>query len=216
MKPGAFLFAIGFFAFAFSSCKKDSTFKSITVSGVVIDSSTGGRIANTTCELYWANQYQSKISDLTTTTTDANGNFTIETKIDVSKFSEGNVLVVEAKTPSGYFNQGDWDLSRTKGVVSGYQKTSAHRLWFYQKTNLAITLRRTFNDSYTTFGFYHNWNILIPISNFQAPLTVFNVFVPAGPYNYVRWVKVTGGTLTSFQDSIRCLPAVNNAITVNY
>lgn len=204
------------------SCKKnnDADFKEVTISGMIYDSTAHKGINNVPIVVKW---YGPGIEEYTiaVTNTDAQGNYTVHTKIDISRFSN-QTLEVHGIIPSGYLSTADQEHTSVGVSINGYGPNMVlPRLSMFEKASLAINLQRTGNDNFTKllltyyYGDRYYWvntETYVPTGN-----KTYTVAAAAGKMAIVKWTKeyASGATIT-FQDSVMILPNTANTITVAY
>lgn len=194
--------------------------KQVTFSGAVIDSSAKTGISNVTVKRYWRPSTSSKQTPIDSTITDAHGNFSFTSNIDVSRFGN-EALDIVAVVPSTYVCPQDLDNSTEGWSIFGVQSSelSGLSIYLFPKAILTITLKRTMNDSLNEFSLYYDYGnraYWLTIGNF-LPAPSYNVVTAAGITTRVHWTKKSStGSTTNAHDSITCLTNGLNQITMNF
>ena len=204
-----------------ASCKKDSKddFRKITITGSVYDSTGRVGMANVPVKIFWYGPVTQETS-IGSTISNSQGNYSFQTKIDISRFKDQN-LIVHAIVPNGYISIHDMEHTSVGASTVGYSELlKMPRFDMYQKSNLAIQMQRTATDSFSEIHVYYNYggrNYWVYLANNPGGSVTYNVTTVAGLSTKVHWAKkYASGSTTSFQDSIICLPNTSNSITIPY
>jgi hypothetical protein len=208
-----------------ASCKKDDKehFKQIIFSGSVYDSSNHVGLANVPIKVNWfATGTGAPDMVFASATTDAQGNYSIKTTIDIRRFSD-QAIEIKATVPSDFISVYDLEHPTVGASLHGYMGGIIQLPPFgmYQKANLSINLRRTLNDNFTEFYLYYNYDSnrdywVFGGNNPTGSMTL-NVNTAARAQIRVHWMKkFSSGATTTFQDSVICLPGASNSITIPY
>ena len=230
--PGKIL-AICLVSTALLSCKKEDCQKclTITVSGRVIDSSSGKGIDNVPVEVYWTDKsgsYFSSNIDIAHTKTLRDGTFTLHVDVDTSLFrNTSNHLYVSALIPHGYIADGySGDPVNQAYVIdesiSPYVNTTDIRFTLFQKTDVTIELVRNQADMFQAFDlhYYYDFTQAALYFHYGPPPVAFTSFkrsTAANVFTKVTWRKVYApGQFSYFIDSIKCVPNGNNKIYIGY
>jgi hypothetical protein len=204
------------------SCKKDSkeNFKQMIFSGSVFDSSNHVGLANIPVNINW---FGTGVDEtvFASAKTDAQGNYSIKTTIDIRRFND-QALEVLATVPGDFISVYDQEHPTVGASVHGYFETiQLPRFAMYQKSNLSINLQRNLNDNFTELQVYYNYDGRDYWANFgnskPTGSTTFNVTTATGLQTRVHWIKkLSSGATTTFQDSLVCFPNTANSITIPY
>ncbi|HMK19724.1 MAG TPA: hypothetical protein VK492_16090 [Chitinophagaceae bacterium] len=212
------------------SCSKEKIEKcrgncaNIIISGKVWDSSNRKGLANTTVKIYWQDAgvcYICPEDVIGTSKTDGEGNFYINMSIDSSRF-HGNRLHIEAPLPGGYIANGSYNGVLRESIGQYNQSFQNIKFTMYQAAKLNIKLTRTQTDNYIGFELYYLFDFTRgEIYGYFGPppslYTDFNVTAAANVYTKVSWQKwLSPGVTSTFVDSIKCIVAGPNTITLNY
>jgi hypothetical protein len=205
-----------------TSCKKDKNenFKQVVILGSVYDSSNRIGMKNVPVKVYWYGPAMQE-TQIDSTKTDAQGNYSFKTTIDILRFSNQS-LEVAAVVPNGFISMHDLEHSTVGASTVGYSEMMYMPLFaMYEKTNLTINLQRTTNDTFSEFQLYYNYggrDYWVNIENNRPTGTIlYNVVTAVGVKTKVHWTKkLSSGAITTFQDSISVLPNTANSITVAY
>lgn len=205
-----------------ASCKKNSqgNYKQVNISGSVFDSSGRSGLANIPVKMYWYGPGDER-TNIDSTTTDAKGNYSFKTKIDLLRFSNQS-LEVGSVVPKGFISLHDLEHPTVGVSIFGYSEImSLQAFVMYQQANLSIHLEKHLADSFSEFELYYNYggrDYWVNIDNSKPTGSVtYKVNTAAGVETNIHWSKkLTSGTTTTFKDSLICSPAISNTITLKY
>jgi hypothetical protein len=207
--------------FLVASCKKDKErLSQVTFSGSIIDSSTKTGIPNVTIKMNWYHSTTSKETPVDSTVTDALGNYSFNSNIDVYLFNT-EILDVNAVIPDAYVDHQDLTHSTVGISILGIQSNHLKLLPLYlsPKAFLTITLNRTMSDSFNEFYLFYDYgdrSYWLVSGNLPFAQT-YNVVTVAGVQTKLHWTKkLFSGSTINAHDSITCLSNVVNQITMNY
>jgi len=217
--------------FLILSCRKQAVCKGnctdVRVSGRVYDPISNSGLANQSVQVKWRRNGMCFFGcefDLTTGSTDNNGNFDFWVTVDTSKFIANYRLSVEFPTPKGYLN----DNSLYSSVYL-YKYSPAGlsniQIAFLPKADLTVRLHRTLSDNFINF-----YNDVFYINGHTRMSTGYSIYSPnlakdttfqretvAGAYTFITWRKVTApGIYSEHKDSLICTRSGPNIFDIYY
>ncbi len=153
-----------------------------------------------------------------------NGIFKLTFSADINIFKT-QLVNISTDIPDGYISIFEKSQSEVGFSIWAYvPELSDQKLVLFEKADLTVTFNRTntdvFDEMKSTYNYSEWYNYGIPViqhdDNLPNPVT-YHIETAAGTYTKIfRTKKLPSGQVTTFRDSVFCLPNTTNGITINY